>query len=80
VAGLSENKGHLSPHALGALACGFIWVLGLFVMYQDHHNPSSQVWDITLGPTLLVLAMFIAAPVGLYCCIVLLNRKPKQGP
>ena len=75
----TDKKDDLSPHALGLMACGAIWGLGMLVMYQDHKNPSSQAWDIAVGPTLLMLAMLVALPVGLYCLAVVLKKKPDKA-
>lgn len=73
MAGLTK----LSGHAIAALVCVAVWVLGLLWMWLDF-NYGSHVWVITPGPIIMMIAMAAAIPTFVFCVIVLLGRKTRE--
>jgi hypothetical protein len=70
-------KRELTGHTITALVCAGIWIFGLLWMWLDFHY-GSHVWTITPGPILMMLAMMVAVPALLYCCLVFARCK-RQG-
>ena len=65
-----------SGYTKTAAACGAVVVFG--ALFLLNHSPRSQVWDIEESVLLVLVAMAVAAPVGIVTGLMALVRGTKR--